>query len=281
MFYLLFVLIQMKKLLHLSDLNKAKLDKLNLGFVPTMGALHKGHISLIKASKKKSAKTLVSIFVNPKQFNKKNDFKYYPRQINKDLKILKSLKIDYVFLPKNKDIYKKKRLKKITLKKGDKILCAKFRKGHFEGVLDIMDRFTKIINPKKIYLGEKDFQQFYLIKKFLTKRYSSKIILCPTIRDKNKIALSSRNILLKKIDIIKASQISKYFIRFKNLYRSNKNNLINLLILQKKYIEKKFNVKIEYLELRKKNNLKISKNFIRSKLFLAYKINKVRLIDNF
>ncbi len=271
----------MKKLLHLSDLNKAELDKLNLGFVPTMGALHKGHISLIKASKKKSAKTLVSIFVNPKQFNKKNDFKYYPRQINKDLKILKSLKIDYVFLPKNKDIYKKKRLKKITLKKGDKILCAKFRKGHFEGVLDIMDRFTKIINPKKIYLGEKDFQQFYLIKKFLTKRYSSKIILCPTIRDKNKIALSSRNILLKKIDIIKASQISKYFIRFKNLYRSNKNNLINLLILQKKYIEKKFNVKIEYLELRKKNNLKISKNFIRSKLFLAYKINKVRLIDNF
>ena len=107
----------------------------NVGFVPTMGSLHKGHIALIKKSKQKCTKTLVSIFVNPSQFNKSTDFIKYPRNLNSDLKILKKLKVDYVLVPSIKDIYKTKEQMKIKIKNEDKILCSKYRPGHFEGCL--------------------------------------------------------------------------------------------------------------------------------------------------
>ena len=159
----------MKILLNNSDLNEALYDVSNLGFVPTMGSLHKGHISLIKKSLKDCKKTIVSIFVNPTQFNNKSDFKNYPRNNKKDISILKRLNINFLYIPKVKDVYYLKRKPLIKLKKKDKILCAKFRKGHFEGVIDVMDRLTKIINPQKIYLGEKDFQQLYLVDKYISK----------------------------------------------------------------------------------------------------------------
>ncbi|MDB4279939.1 pantoate--beta-alanine ligase, partial [bacterium] len=170
----------MKILRNINVLKMAIKDNLRLGFVPTMGGLHKGHISLIKKSQKKCSRTLVSIYVNPKQFNNKNDYVKYPRNLIKDMQLLKKLKIDYIFIPKNEEIYSEKRLKKITLKKTEKILCAKFRKGHFEGVLDIMDRFIKLIKPQYIFLGEKDFQQLFLIKNFIKNKYKSIIIPCKT-----------------------------------------------------------------------------------------------------
>jgi len=175
MFYLLNYFIQMKILISNSDLNEALYDVSNLGFVPTMGSLHKGHISLIKKSLKECKKTIVSIFVNPTQFNNKNDFKNYPRNKKKDLSILKKLKINFLYIPKVKDIYYLKRKSSIKLKKKDKILCAKFRKGHFEGVIDVMERLTKIIKPQKVYLGEKDFQQLFLVNKYMPKQHNIKI----------------------------------------------------------------------------------------------------------
>ena len=123
---------------------------------------------------------------------------------------------------KDKDIYKDKKKSKITLLKKDKILCAKFRKGHFEGVLDVMNRLTKIVNPQKIFMGEKDFQQLILVKKYIENNFKSKIVLCKTIRDKNKLALSSRNLLLKKRDQIKAGKIAKTLISFKKKLRFSK-----------------------------------------------------------
>ena len=125
-----------------------------ISFVPTMGGLHKGHISLIKQSKKSKFKTLVSIFVNPKQFNKKSDFKSYPRNTKKDLKQLKKLKINYLYIPTFKDIYGFKPKKKVFLDKFSKKLCGRYRKGHFEGVLNVVNRFIEIIKPK-IYLSRK------------------------------------------------------------------------------------------------------------------------------
>ena len=158
----------MKILLNKIDLNEALFGMSNLGFVPTMGSLHQGHISLIKNSKKQCKKTIVSIFVNPTQFNDKNDYTKYPKNKKKDLSILKKLKVDFVFLPNINDIYNFKR--KIKIPKKDKILCAKYRKGHFEGVIDVMDRFTKMIKPKKVFMGEKDFQQLYLVRNYLKKK---------------------------------------------------------------------------------------------------------------
>ena len=150
----------MKILLNNTSLLESLRPFNDIGFVPTMGGIHKGHLSLINKSNKLCKKTIVSIFVNPKQFNNKKDLKSYPRNLKKDLKILKkNKKIDFVYLPKFKDIYKNKNKPKIKIPKTDKILCAKFRKGHFEGVLDVMNKLTKIVNPKKIFMGEKDFQQ--------------------------------------------------------------------------------------------------------------------------
>ena len=270
----------MKILLNNIDLNEALFGNSNIGFVPTMGSLHDGHISLIKKSVKLSNKTIVSIFINPKQFNNKEDYKKYPRNIKKDLKILKKLKVDFVYLPKVKDIYKAKNKIKIKLHKQDKILCAKYRKGHFEGVIEVMTRLTKIVNPSKIFMGEKDFQQLLLVKRYVEKNFKSKIISCKTIRDKNKLALSSRNILLKKDELIKAGKIAKNLIIFKKKLL-NKKNLNNLIFMKKNELKKEYDLKIDYLELRNIKNLRLTNKIKNAKIFVAYYINDVRLIDNF
>ena len=270
----------MKILIKNKDINEALKKVSNLGFVPTMGSLHKGHEYLIKQSKKKCNQTLVSIFINPTQFNNKKDYLSYPKNLNKDLNILKKLKVNFVYIPNKKDIYSLKRKKAIILKKENKVLCAKFRKGHFEGVIDVMDRLTNIIRPNKIFMGEKDYQQLLYVKKFIEKKYQTKIVSCKTVRNKNKLALSSRNQLLDKRDLIKAGKIAKDLFHFK-IFLKNKKKTKNLLQKKKELFKKNFDIKIDYLEIRKKNNLKSSSTIKNSKIFIAYFINKVRLIDNF
>ena len=262
------------------DLKEAIGKIKNLGFVPTMGLIHKGHISLIKKSMLKCNKTLVSIYVNPKQFNSRKDFLKYPRNISKDLKILKKLKVNFVFIPFTKEIFKEKRLKKIILTNNQKILCAKFRKGHFEGVLDIMDRLIKLINPKYTFMGEKDFQQLFLVKKFIGNKYKNKVYACKTVRDKNFLALSSRNFLLSKNEIKKSGLIAKYLFKLKSSFKKKNQTNMNFLIKIKE-LQKKFDIKIEYLELRNEKNLSTLTKNKKIRLFVAYYINKVRLIDNF
>ena len=279
MFYLLNYFIQMKILLNNYDLNEALKHIPNLGFVPTMGSLHKGHISLIKKSKKESSKTIVSIFVNPKQFNSRSDFKKYPKNTNKDLSLLKKLKVDFVYLPNKKQIYPSKRKFNIKLNKNNQIMCAKFRKGHFEGVVNVMDRLTSLINPKKIFMGQKDMQQLYLVKKFIEKKYKAKIISCKTVRDNKNLALSSRNNLLNYNQIKEARAFINDLFVFKKKLRNKKK--LQILIKEKKIeLKKFFNIKLEYLEMRNLKNLKTSNKTKNSKLFVAYYINNVRLIDN-
>ena len=222
----------------------------------------------------------MSIFVNPTQFNNKKDFKKYPRNNKKDLSILKKLKVNYVYLPKKKHIYNSKNKIKFKIRKVDKILCAKLRKGHFEGVIDVMSRLTDKIKPYKIFMGDKDFQQLYLLKKYLKKKYKSKIVRCKTIREKNHLALSSRNLLLNKKEFNKAGSIAKKLIIFKKSLVT-KTNLNKLLKEKKSELTKLYNIKIDYLDLRNLNNLKISKKTKNSKLFIAYYLNKIRLIDNY
>ena len=270
----------MKTLLNNIDLNEALFGNSNIGFVPTMGSLHEGHISLIKKSLKLSNKTIVSIFVNPKQFNNKKDYRKYPRNIKKDLKILRKLKVDFVYIPKIKDIYKSMNKIKIKINEQEKILCAKYRKGHFEGVIDVMTRLTKIIKPKKIFMGEKDFQQLLFVKKYIEKNFKSRIISCKTIRAKNRLALSSRNILLSKNDLDKAGKIAKNLIIFKKKL-NKKKNLADSISIKKNELKKKYGIKIDYLEMRNTKDLKSTNKTKNAKIFIAYHINKVRLIDNF
>ncbi len=261
-------------------LQKEILKTKGIAFVPTMGGLHKGHISLIKKSKKFQLKTLVSIFVNPKQFNKKSDFRSYPRNTKTDLKKLKKLKINYLYIPSVKDIYGFKPKKKIFLDKFSEKLCGRFRKGHFEGVLNVVNRFLEIIRPKYIFLGKKDYQQLYLIKKHIEKRkIKSKIIECETIRENNGVALSTRNSNLDKNQIKIASNIYYYLRNLKKKIKKN-YNFFNLNKIKKDLKDLGVS-KIDYLEnYNTKNFKKIKRQSKKFNLFIAYYIKNVRLIDN-
>lgn len=269
----------MKILKNITELKKALEKKRSLGFVPTMGSIHEGHTYLISKSLKECREVIVSIFINPTQFNNRNDLKRYPKNIKKDLNVIKKFKVNFVFIPKIRDIYNFKRKEKISINKKDLILCAKHRKGHFEGVLDVMDRLTNIVNPSKIYMGEKDFQQYFLVKKFLEKRYPTKVIKCKTVRDQNNIAFSSRNLLLSEDSLNKASNIvSDIKIIKKKLL--NKSNINSFLKTQSQKLTKKYKIKIEYLELRNLINLSKTNNLKNSRIFFAYYLDGIRLIDN-
>ena len=281
MFYLLILLLQMKLIKHITDLNKAINNQKELGFVPTMGNLHKGHESLIKKSKKRCKKTIVSIFVNPTQFNNKVDYKSYPRSLKKDLRVLKRLKVDYIYLPTVNQIYKDKEKYKISLKKSEKILCAKFRRNHFEGVLDILNRFVKMISPKIIFMGEKDYQQFFLVKKFIEKDHKAKVYVCKTIRDTNMIALSSRNNLLNKASLNTIGLVTNKLLNLKKMIYQDKRKSKKLIQIIKKDLTKRYKIKIEYLECRNIFNLSTNIQSKSFKLFVAFYLNNIRLIDNF
>ncbi len=264
-------------------LNKNKLIKLlqmetNIGFVPTMGALHAGHISLINKSVSQCSKTVVSIFINKPQFNKKNDYKRYPRSLGSDISRLKQHKVDYLYLPKAKQIYPHGHNKKIKINQLEKKLCGKFRPGHFKAVADVIDRFIKIIRPTKIYLGEKDMQQLKIIEDFVKKnKIKSKIIGCKIVRERSGIPYSSRNILLSTEKKITASKIYKIIISEKKNLIKNKISIKNL----KNKVYKLQVDKIDYLEMLDVNKLiKPFKRKNKYKIFIAYYLGSVRLIDN-
>ncbi len=268
----------MKIIFNKYNLKKVVNYEKDLGFVPTMGALHIGHISLIKKSLKVSNKTIVSIFVNKPQFNKSFDYKKYPRVLNKDMNILRKLKVDLLYLPKNKEMYPNGTNKNISINKFKKKLCGKYRPGHFEAIADVIDRFIYLINPKKIFLGEKDMQQLKIIQDFVKKNYPKiNVVGCKTIREKNGIACSSRNALLNDNELKIASNVY-YFL--KNKKKNIRNNNKKLYFLKKEII--KLGVrKIDYLEILDINKLiKPFKKKSLFRIFIAYYLGATRLIDN-
>tara|TARA_Y100000590_G_scaffold457150_2_gene609143 strand:- start:93 stop:902 length:810 start_codon:yes stop_codon:yes gene_type:complete len=268
----------MKIFSHKKELEKLVHSEKNLGFVPTMGSFHKGHISLIKKSIHMCRKTLVSIFVNKPQFNNKSDFNKYPRNLKKDISLLKRNKVDFLYMPTHKEIYPKGPNKKIKISSFGKKLCGKHRPGHFEGVVDVIDRFLKIIKPKKIFLGEKDMQQLKIVEHFVKKNYKYvEVIGCKTIREKNGVAYSSRNLLLAKNAKKTAAKIYKLLHKNKRNVTKKKRFLYSL----KKKIYKLGVEKIDYLNLIDINKLiHPYKKKVKNKIFIAYYIKSTRLIDN-
>src|SRR5208337_2822025 len=174
-----------------------KANKQTIGFVPTMGALHDGHLSLIKQAKLSNKVTVVSIFVNPTQFNDPSDFERYPRTLDKDVRILEPIGIDLLFAPSAAEMYPEPDHTVFDLGNLDTIMEGQYRKGHFNGVAQIVYKLFKVITPDKAYFGEKDFQQVAIIKQ-LVKNYqlNVEIVTCPIVREPDGLALSSRNILL-------------------------------------------------------------------------------------
>ncbi len=261
-----------------SDLFKFVNNEKKLGFVPTMGALHKGHISLIKKSIFQCNKTIVSIFINKPQFNRKNDFKSYPRILKKDISQLKKLKVDYLYIPTSKQIYPFGPNNKIKISSFANKLCGKFRPGYFNAVTDVVERFIKLIKPKKIFFGEKDMQQLKIIQNFLQKKYKNiEVIPCKTIREKNGVASSSRNFLLSQKQMKIASKVYKILF-----YKKKK--LIKQKVMIKKIEKKILSLgvkKIDYIEILNINRL--IKPFSKKnnyRIFIAYYLGNTRLIDN-
>lgn len=255
-----------------------------IGFVPTMGALHSGHISLIKASKKENKITVCSIFVNPAQFNDPNDFEKYPVTTEKDIYLLEAAGCQVLFLPLVKEIYPEGMNPKMYYDLGylEKVLEGKFRPGHFRGVCMVLHRLLEIVKPSRLYLGQKDYQQYMVVRKLieLIRMPEVQIVICPTLREADGLAMSSRNMRLTGDERKKAAGIYKCldFIK-QNL---NSINLIQLKINALQLLGQA-GFKVDYIEIADANNLEpVTRWDGKQKLIalVAAFLNEVRLIDN-
>jgi len=259
-----------------------------LGLVPTMGALHKGHISLIEASLKECPVTVVSIFVNPTQFNDRHDLESYPRMPDKDISILSGIlrEDDMVFLPSEKEIYPGNE-REVVFEFGnlDKVMEGVHRPGHFKGVVQVVSRLFEIVNPDFAFFGQKDFQQLTIVKELVRQQGRNiKIISCPVIREADGLAMSSRNLLLEPSIRGKAGIIYKTLSEAASMIATHEISEI------KDYINKCINntnsFELEYFEIADDAELKLVEN--RSQMepgkryygCIAVRAGKIRLIDN-
>ena len=257
--------------------------KHTIGFVPTMGALHKGHLSLIKQAKLENDFVVVSIFVNPTQFDNKSDLDNYPTTIDADLELLKEVNCDFVFIPSVKEIYATN-IQSVKFDFGAiaQQMEGKFRDGHFDGVGTIVKRLFEIVNPNKAYFGEKDFQQLQIIKKLIDiTDLPIEIIGCKIFREKDGLAMSSRNTRLTSAYRKAAPFIYKTLKKAKKKFGTKSAEEVT------KWVEKKFKkhplLKLEYFVIANEKDLKtITKKEKDQKYraFLAVFAGDIRLIDN-
>jgi pantoate--beta-alanine ligase len=270
----------------LSDfLESLSTQNFSVGFVPTMGALHNGHLSLIKQAIDENDHVIVSIYINPTQFDDKHDLDKYPYNLEEDIKILKTIKNDKLslFTPSNFEIYGKNISKENFNFEGlDQHMEGKFRPGHFAGVATVVRKLLEVVRPNKAYFGEKDYQQLLIVNKLAELlKFPISIIGCPISRDENGLALSSRNSRLSTDDRLHASVI------YKNLLLA-KDQLFTTEIASIKASVQEFflndpKMELEYFEIVEADNLestsKINKN-TKYRALIAVHISNVRLIDN-
>jgi len=265
-------------------LEKKKIGQNQIGFVPTMGALHAGHLSLVDAAKKQNKIVVCSIFVNPTQFNDPEDFKKYPITLEKDILMFEGAGCDVLFIPSVEDIYPNgtKNLAHYDLGFLETVLEGKFRPGHFQGVCLVMARLLEIVLPDNLYLGQKDYQQCMVIKKLIELIGSKdmiKVNICPTLREEDGLAMSSRNTRLLPADRINASTISKALRYIKNLKAGDTKKIkdeAKEMLLQKGFL-------IDYVEIANADTLELIENWNGKQKVVALAaafLNNVRLIDN-
>lgn len=261
-----------------------KKNNFKIGLVPTMGALHEGHLSLVKRSMKENDYTIVSIFINPTQFNDKKDLITYPKNLTKDCKYLDSVSRDIiVFAPEISEIYDENlSIKKFNFQGLDKFMEGKYRKGHFNGVATVVSHLLDIIKPNNAYFGEKDYQQLRIIQQLvIDNNFSANIIGCDTIREEDGLALSSRNSKItqpyrkfacKIFEAINYARINFNSMNFDDIYNYVNNFFDNIDDIELEYFtiaESEFLIPV--------NKKTIDKKY---RAFIAVKLQGVRLIDN-
>ena len=265
-----------KELLKSIDSNKL------VGLVPTMGSLHDGHLHLIRRAIIENQQTIISIYVNPTQFNNKYDLIQYPRNLEEDLRKLKDFKNIFIYAPSDNDLYEDVISKSFDFDDLDKILEGKYRPGHFNGVATIVEKLFNLFNPNNAYFGEKDFQQLSIVK-LMTKKLNLNVnvIACETIREADGLAMSSRNKLMTKEERFYAGEISKLMIEAKQMYLKNKNeNIENIYDVVKNEFNKLKQCKLEYFEIENLSKYSSSIEDEGYRIFVACWIGRIRIIDN-
>ena len=261
-------------------LEKIRVQDLKIGLIPTMGSIHEGHISLIEKSKQSKCFSIVTIFVNPTQFNDLEDFKNYPKNKEDDINKLKLVECDALYFPQTQELYPNEVKSKKTIFDYRDILCDRFRPGHFDGVTTVVKSLFDLVKPHKVFFGEKDFQQLKLIKKVIEKNILPiELISCPSIRSNNGMSISSRynNFSLKEKKIL-----DKIAIKINLCVKELRKN-INLSFLEKLNQELQYYDvnKIDYLEIREEENLQLTEKKTKARLFIAFYLGEIRIIDNF
>ena len=266
-------------------LNPLRKKKKKIGFVPTMGALHKGHLSLVKRALYKSDVCVVSIYVNPTQFNDAKDLEGYPRTVESDIQMLRHLSEDIiVYLPTNEDIYGDAiELNDFNFMGLDKIMEGANRPGHFKGVANVVERLFDAVQPKFAFFGEKDFQQLRIIQ-YLNKkhRWRTTIVPCPTSREHNGLALSSRNQKLSEASREKCGLIYETLKQVKLKFSTNTMENLKLYVEKKISMHRDF-IELEYFEIADEITLtpaQKNQKKLKYRAFIAVRVDGVRLIDN-
>jgi len=267
-----------------NHLRKLKNDNITIGFVPTMGALHNGHTSLIKKSVLENDYSVVSIFINPTQFNNINDYESYPINISRDIELLDSISENIIlFRPDTEEIYSGKVVTdSYDFGDLDKYMEGQHRKGHFQGVATVVNKLFEIVSADNVYFGEKDFQQLRIIEDLVQKNgYKLNVIRCKTIRQNDGLALSSRN---KKLDI-SSQNIATNLFKALSFAKKNFDNLdLEIIYAKVEDLLQNFpQISVDYFAIADENDLKPIKHKKKNqkyRAFIAADISGVRLIDN-
>lgn len=281
---------------HLSDIRK-KSPSGGIGFVPTMGALHQGHISLIKAAKEQCGVVVSSIFVNPTQFNDLNDLKNYPRTVDADCKMLEAAGCDMVFIPEISEMYTEQELelkkqgiedkswtegKNVDFGVIGSVMEGAHRPGHFNGVAQVVSKLFRIVQPDKAFFGQKDFQQLAIIRSMVKQlEMNIDIVSCPIVREPNGLAMSSRNERLTPLERDRASIISQTLFKVKEL--QSQKSIPELKAFAEAQIKIEPLIELEYFEISNAATLEPITSYAQADsavACIALKLGKVRLIDN-
>lgn len=253
-----------------------------IGFAPTMGALHQGHLSLYKAAKKENDEVISSIFVNPTQFNNPDDFQKYPKTLEKDLELLEKAGVDAVYVPNVEEMYPDGlNSKKYDFDGLENEMEGKYRPGHFDGVGTIVEELFRQVQPHNAYFGEKDYQQLAIIKKMIEKtKLPVKIHGVPTLREEDGLAMSSRNVRLTETQRKEATIIYETLEKVKEWFKVLSVEEIKLRVLE---IFRNSNFELEYFVIADEKTLKETDFFYKDKNYRAFIVayaDSVRLIDN-
>ena len=250
-----------------------------IGFVPTMGYLHEGHMSLVKASKNMCDITVVSIFVNPKQFGPKEDYSKYPRNLERDLKLLEEAKIDMVFIPDVDTIYPEGFSTTINIGPLANVLEGAFRPGHFDGVCTVVTKLFNIVKPDKAFFGEKDYQQLKIIQKLVKDlNLDIEIVPIPTKREEDGLAMSSRNAYLNQEERRRASSIYRFLLKAKEAFEKGIKDTDKIIEYAKAVLDVDA---VDYIKIVDKETLEEKTTPSKyDRILIAVRIGSTRLIDN-